>query len=240
MAVDTFRMKSTIEDIIKDTLKENPKATMTYILNNLHYEIGRGKYDSVAEKEIKKMPLKDRDEWFKRLIEPFKVPKGKLTESFLDMILQESKTISEALNEENFCQTLEKEFRQYFPNGYFYCERGQSLGLEYFTIAFGMVKNEKDLPHNIRQNDPMYHKILVYINGDDDLEINVLQGGLYVKPEVGSWKAMDLIKTGFRNVKKTTFKNTEKKFKTFFKKLHTIVKDNQHKLASDIPTKYYI
>jgi len=82
-AVDIFRMKSTIEDIIKDTLKENPKATMAYVLNNIHYEIGRGKYDVQAEREIKKtMKLKERDDWFQRLAEPFKLPKGKLMESF--------------------------------------------------------------------------------------------------------------------------------------------------------------
>ena len=82
-AVDIFRMKSTIEDIIKDTLKENPKATMAYVLNNIHYEIGRGKYDVQAEREIKKtMTSKERDDWFQRLAEPFKLPKGKLMESF--------------------------------------------------------------------------------------------------------------------------------------------------------------
>ena len=91
MAVDTFRMVSTIEDIIKDTIKENPNATMAYVLNNLHYEIGRGKYDVTAEREIKKMKAKERDDWYQRLIEPFKVKKGKLMgESFLGMFTEAS------------------------------------------------------------------------------------------------------------------------------------------------------
>ena len=93
--VDTFRMKSTIEDIIKDILKEKPKATMAYVLNNIHYEIGRGKYDTQAEREIKKMPLKERDEWYQRLIEPFGVKKGKLMgESFLELFTEGSVSLN--------------------------------------------------------------------------------------------------------------------------------------------------
>ena len=78
-AVDIFRMKSTVEDIVKDTLKENPKATTAYVLNALHYQIGRNKYDKQAEQEIlKTMDVKSRDDWFQRLLEPFNVDKGVL------------------------------------------------------------------------------------------------------------------------------------------------------------------
>jgi len=78
-AVDTFRMVSTIEDIAKATVRENPSATMAYVLNNIHYEVGRGKYDVQAERELMtQFSGSERDAWYQRIIAPMNLSRGQL------------------------------------------------------------------------------------------------------------------------------------------------------------------
>jgi hypothetical protein len=129
---------------------------------------------------------------------------------------------------ENFCKNLENEYKKYFPKGYFKCVKTTSLSSDIYKYQFGMVGDEKDVASGIRQNDPMWHSGLIFIN-KDNLELSPSQGGIAINPPEGSYLAMQKVKTKMRKTKGDHAK-IEKYLKNFFKKLHGILKENQDNL----------
>ena len=127
---------------------------------------------------------------------------------------------------EDFCENLDKEFKKYFPNGFFYCKKQNSLSGDIYKWSFGMIGNQKDLPNGIRQNDPMWHSGLIFIDKNGDLELNPSSTGIMLNPAEGSRMAMDKIKTKMRKTK-GSHEKIEKYLKNFFKKLHGLMKDNK-------------
>ena len=141
---------------------------------------------------------------------------------------------------QDFCQSIEKEFKKYFPKGFFQCNKKSGIdGKPMYTYSFGLIGNINDVPNKIRGNDPMFHSGLIYIDGDT-LELNPLQGGLHTNPEPGSYLAMGTVKTKMRKTKGDEAKII-KYFGNFFKKLRGIVdenKDNIYRSPSGNVEKY--
>ena len=82
-AVDTLRMIATIRHFIEEKLSEEPKATLASVLNYLHWKIGDGNHDSMAERELmEQFSNVERDDWYQRIIEnDFDVDRGQLMDS---------------------------------------------------------------------------------------------------------------------------------------------------------------
>ena len=137
--------------------------------------------------------------------------------TFKEMFLSET---------QNFCQAIEREFRKYFPKGFFECSKKKGIdGKPMYSYSFGLIGDINDVPNRIRGNDPMFHSGLIFIEGDQ-LELNPLQSSLYTKPEPGSYLAMGTIKTRMRKTKGDEAKLI-KYFGNFFKKLRKIVDENK-------------
>ncbi len=160
------------------------------------------------------------------------------------------KTFKEYINEsewkvaDEFIGRVEKSFKKEFPNGFFRGYAKLGLGEPHISIVFGLIEEQKDTSNSIRQNDPMYHSVMIHSNGDfeaDNLELSSLQGGLNTNPEEGSYMAMKNVKTGLRNMKKGSLAKMEKSLDSFFKKLKKIVKDNKENIYGydKIDKKYF-
>ena len=122
---------------------------------------------------------------------------------------------------------IQTSFKQQFPKGY--CNIYQTKGLagDQISLTIGLVNDINHVSNKIRENDPMMHKFLIFINGDQ-LEANLLHGALSVNP-LESWLAMSHIKTGFR---KTTGNATKiaKAYDKFFTKLHATVTEQRENI----------
>ena len=159
------------------------------------------------------------------------------------------RTFKEYINEsewkvaDDFINRVEKLFKKDFPNGYFQGYAKKGLGDPHIVIRFGLIENLTDVSNTIRENDPMYHTVMMHSNGDfegSNIELNPLQGGLYTNPEEGSYMAMKSVKTKMRKGKGNLAKH-EKMFKTFFPRLKGIVKDNKDNIYGyeKIDKKYF-
>jgi len=140
---------------------------------------------------------------------------------------------------EDFCQNLDKEYKKYFPMGFFSCKKQKALSGDIYNFYFGLIGNPSDVPNKIRQNDPMWHQFLIFIDKNDSnkLELSPSVGGISIKPEEGSYKAMDRVKTKLRKTKGDHTK-IEKYLKGWFKKLHGLMKDQKDNVYGDFPSKY--
>ena len=115
------------------------------------------------------------------------------------------------------------EFKSAFPNGWI---RASSvpLGGRGFYVAFGLVDDVKAMG-GYRENDPMFHSVLVdVVSGGYSAELGS-GGKVYLKPAPGSFYAMDSAKIGFRK-----FSGDEKKivagFAKYFAKARAVVAEN--------------
>jgi len=117
---------------------------------------------------------------------------------------------------------IETSFKTQFPKGY--CRIRQSKGLsgEQITISIGLVNDINIVTAKIRENDPMFHKFLISLDGET-LESTLIQGSLAVKP-IDQFYVMNHVKTGFR---KTTgdANKVVKTYDKFFAKLKTLVNE---------------
>jgi len=151
-------------------------------------------------------------------------------------------SINEAeLSEEEFMENIEKEFYKHFPNGIFQANNKPGvLGSPMISISAGLIGDRKDWLMGYFDNDPMKQSFTMFKKDDGTYELEGLQTNLYIEPAEDSYFAMDKVKTGFRNAKKITLKKAEDKFKKYFKKLATLVKDNKDNIyGSDrFPSKY--
>ena len=123
---------------------------------------------------------------------------------------------------------IEKEFKSQFPNAWFFGSVRAGLGLPHVSIDFGFV-NKSELTSNILDNDPVHHSFMFHDEGSGKFNAVRLRGGISINPPEGSYLAMDTVKTKFR---KTTGddKRILKTFKTFFKRLKVLVKDNEQNI----------
>ena len=128
----------------------------------------------------------------------------------------------------SFTDQIESSFKNQFPKGYVRAYLDQGLSGYQYHIAIGLIGDLNDVSMKIRQNDPMFHQWLIFLDGDK-MEASFLQGGLDLHPDHGSYLAIKRLKTGFRQ-----FTGDEKKaikaFDKFFIKLRKLVDDNKDQL----------
>jgi hypothetical protein len=96
---------------------------------------------------------------------------------------------------------LEQTFKKHFPKGHVKVSTS-SLGGHFLSI--GLVDDVNQLSSKIRHNDPMLHRFVIGSNIKKEIEeitITHTNGCLCVKPALGSYMAMDTIKTKFRKIK---------------------------------------
>ena len=135
---------------------------------------------------------------------------------------------------------IEGSFKLQFPNGYIKTHQGTGFsGYTTLTVDLGLIGNLDDVSNKIRHNDPMHHKFMMFVNGDNHLEVETLISGLSLKPEAGSFLAMNTIKTGFRKIKGDKAK-VNRAFDRFFVKLKSMVEENHENIFNAEKYKDYI
>ena len=147
---------------------------------------------------------------------------------------------SEGTNREladKFIANIEKYFKKEFPNGTFKGGLKNSIGTDHIGFSFVLGN-----PKVTSQNDPMFHNVIIQwgdgfgkqlktIEEGADLEFNVLQSGININPEPGSFYAMGRIKTKLTNVKKGgSLEQFDKKMKDWFPKLRKLFEEHKENI----------
>ena len=144
-----------------------------------------------------------------------------------------------------FIDNITNAFRKHFPNGYFWAAEQKGFGGKIISINLGLIHDQKDCANNIRENDPMMHKMIIHGKGDsfnhDKNVFESLTSGLSIDPEPGSFYAMGRVKTKPRKVTGNLDK-IEKALVKFFDKLAKTVKENKDKIygREKLDDKYFV
>jgi hypothetical protein len=132
---------------------------------------------------------------------------------------------------------LKTSFKEQFPKGY--CNVGpfNSLTKDTIFLSIGLVGPLDDVTSNIRENDPMLHKFLIFTK-DNTLSAELVCGRLCVKT-TSKYYAMDSIKTGFRKTKGNEDKIVNM-YTKWFAKLRTLVDEQGENIYKSDLYKDYI
>lgn len=121
---------------------------------------------------------------------------------------------------------LQSSFLKYFPNGYFRIQHSKRFGNS-IIISLGLIKDQKDVSSNIRENDPMHTNIFLHYNEATGVfEVGSSSSGLSINPEEGSHMAMGTVKNPVRKFKTDNQDVIIKKLDQYFAKCKEIVKAN--------------
>lgn len=127
-------------------------------------------------------------------------------------------------------KNVEAEFNKLFPNGHVFTDTRKTIGRPYIIVSIGMIKDAKDAPSGYRDNDPMMHKYMVDIKGENDYELTLLQGsGISTNPEAGSYLAMGRHKVPFRKSK-----GDSKRILTTFKRHFSRLREGLNKVSHNV------
>lgn len=134
---------------------------------------------------------------------------------------------------------IEKTFYSRFPNGLIKADVTRILGNWHISVTSVMISDQNDQQSRIYMNDPMYSKFMIYINGEDEYEAKSLSTGLKLKPEEGSYMAMQTGKVPFRSFKGNSEK-VIRAFDTYYQRLFAFAKANKDNIynVENIPNKY--
>ena len=138
---------------------------------------------------------------------------------------------------QNLINQIETSFKSQFPKGYCNIYKTKGLAGDQISLTIGLVDDIEIVTCKIRENDPMIHKFLIFIDGDK-LEANLVMGGLSIKP-LDKFYAMSHVKTGFR---KTTGDKVKisKMYANWFKKLRAIVDEQNENIYKSEQYKNFI
>lgn len=134
---------------------------------------------------------------------------------------------------------IKQSFLESFPKGYINIKpfKPSGGGEDGLSLTIGLIGDINHVCSNIRENDPMLHKFLIYKNGNTYTAV-LVHGCLYLKSANPAYM-METWKTGFR---KSTG-NSDKIYKVynnFFKKLKNIVDSQNTKVHNYELYKDYI
>ncbi len=139
--------------------------------------------------------------------------------------LRESTTLHETTLElDELTTKIEQLHKKAFPKSWFKIKKSNFGGNAAVGIHFGIVP-ESEVPNKILDNDPGHHRFMIFVRGEDDYEVKVTLGSIYIVPEKGVNLEMQGVKTKFRKVKGNSAK-VLKAFTTFFPRMKKIVTDN--------------
>ncbi len=139
--------------------------------------------------------------------------------------LRESTTLHETTLElDELTTKIEQLHKKAFPKSWFKIKKSNFGGNAAVGIHFGIVP-ESEVPNKILDNDPGHHRFMIFVRGEDDYEVKVTLGSIYIVPEKGVNLEMQSVKTKFRKVKGNSAK-VLKAFTTFFPRMKKIVTDN--------------
>ena len=124
-----------------------------------------------------------------------------------------------------FIDSLEKNFKNHFPNGYFKSSHNNNL-TESITIQFGMIGDIKDNSQGYFENDRMRHGFVMFPVSKTEWSFKSSISWVYINPAKGKNLVMDRILTKMGNNSKITLEKADKKMAKFFKKLSGIMQDN--------------
>lgn len=147
--------------------------------------------------------------------------------------------------EETFKAQLESSFRSFFPLGYFRAHFSTGF-LTSITVRFGLIGEQSDVSNNIRENDPMYHVIIVRGFSDDGVAGQKLEaesavgGSISVNPPKNSHLAMGREKIGWRK-KTDSPEKVLKHFDKYFEKMRKAMKKHESDIYNRkiYPDKYF-
>jgi len=158
------------------------------------------------------------------------------TTDFRELMLEAS---AKDMSIEDFRDSLEKSFYKHFPNGVISIKDNYGIYKDSILVKFGMIGDESDNLGGYFNNDPMKHSFILEPKGDDIYSFDG-DGWINLKPQEGSYRAMDILKTRMTNSSKITLQKTDVKMAKFFKKLSGLMKDNVDEIygVDDIDVKY--
>jgi hypothetical protein len=145
-------------------------------------------------------------------------------------------------------QEIKDSFYKIFPKGYLYISWRLQIGSPHLSISYRLIDDLKTTGITYQENDPMFGGFMGFLKTSDynynptkEDKIELTTGGsgsgIYIKPEPGSYYAMQRIKVPFR---KTTapMDKLVKNLKDHFTKLGKTVKDNKDNFMDNIPREY--
>ena len=144
-------------------------------------------------------------------------------------------------NIEKFMKEVELNFKKHFPNGLIKIRHSTNLS-EAIICKFGMIGEVKDNVNGYYENDKMQHSFIMHKRADDTWQFKASSSKIYIKPQEGSYNAMDSIKTKMGNNSKITLDKASIKMSKFFKKLSSLMQENIDIVygVEDIKDKYKI
>jgi hypothetical protein len=95
----------------------------------------------------------------------------------------------------------------------------------YFTVTFGAIGNISELTSRIEQNDPVGHKWIIWVNGEDKYLAESISSGISINP-TEKYYAMGTVKTKFRKVSGDSNSIT-RAFTRFSDRLVGLVRENE-------------
>ena len=122
---------------------------------------------------------------------------------FSEIIAENDKKYPEA---EKLIEDFGIKFKKAFPNGFYRGSVQNRFGEPFISLSLGLIDNLKDVSSTIRDNDPMFHSIIIHSNNKDGFSLDTnelvpLRGGIYVNPDEGSYLVMQNVKTKLRKAK---------------------------------------
>ena len=140
------------------------------------------------------------------------------------------------MNAEQLQSDLEQSFKKQFPNGYYSSVIKKSVHGDHIVIRLGLIGCLDDCTNRIRENDPMYDTILIWVN-NDRYESTKIIGTIAVNP-TNKMYAMEHKKLRGRTIKGDDTK-TLKGFDKLFKDLRLLVNENKENIYhADLIQKY--
>ena len=160
---------------------------------------------------------------------------------FSEIIAENDKKYPEA---EKLIEDFGIKFKKVFPNGFYRGSVQNRFGEPFISLSLGLIDNLTDVSSKIRDNDPMFHSIIIHSNNKDGFssdtnELVPLRGGIYVNPDEGSYLVMKNVKTKLRKAKGSIDKISKHLIK-WVDTLKDIVEENKENIygADKIDKKY--
>ena len=140
-------------------------------------------------------------------------------------------------------QTLKDKVNTIFPNAKINASVYSGIGEPTFSVSFYLIGEKADQSYQIVDNDPMLCKFIAHLpcehpTKDTKFKLERLMGSLSLKPEEGSYFAMDSLKITHRKSTGNIDKQVDNLVKYFTKGAKTLIENKDNLYKKDINPKY--
>lgn len=140
----------------------------------------------------------------------------------------------------DFSAELQSAVQKIFPKSYVSVKFAKQFYAS-MTLYFALGANKSEYENGYIENDPAYTIISIDGVHENDitrdgqivgpLSVKMLQGGIYTKPEPGSFNALGRIRVDLRKTSGMTPEKTIAVIEKYFLRLKQVLKDNQDSMT---------